>query len=125
MAPAEYSQVIARFYGIAAKVVDDHDGLLDKFVGDEAVGDTVNVAARLRSMAGAGELVVSAATAEAAAIDTSELERRTLELRGRERTLDVWVMGVACLAGLHRRSSPGGGGRCYPESTGSAIRPAQ
>ena len=33
----EYSQLISRFYGTAANVVDDHEGLVDKFVGDEVV----------------------------------------------------------------------------------------
>ena len=37
MRPEEYSRLIARFYGAAANAVDDHDGLVDKFVGDEAV----------------------------------------------------------------------------------------
>src|SRR3954471_19251887 len=37
MRPEEYSRLIARFYGAAAKVIDAHDGLVDKFVGDEAV----------------------------------------------------------------------------------------
>jgi adenylate cyclase len=154
MRPGDFSQLIARFYGTAANVVDDHDGLVDKFVGDAAValfipgfagpehaaaavaagrrllvktgndgddpwvpvgvgvhtgvsfvgtigegdavdftalGDTVNAAARIASMAGAGELLVSEMTAEAAGLDTSGLERRTLELRGREQPLDVWV----------------------------------
>src|SRR5439155_9447782 len=125
------------FYGAAANVIDEHDGLVDKFVGDEAValfipgfagpehaaraidagrallertadwvpigvgvhtgisfvgtvgegdavdftalGDTVNAGARISSMAGAGELLVSDMTAEAAGLDTAGLERRTLE----------------------------------------------
>jgi adenylate cyclase len=33
----EFSQLISRFYGTAAKVVDDWEGLVDKFVGDEVV----------------------------------------------------------------------------------------
>jgi adenylate cyclase len=33
----EFSGLISRFYGTAASVVDDHDGLVDKFVGDEVV----------------------------------------------------------------------------------------
>jgi adenylate cyclase len=37
MSPGDFSQLIARFYGVAANVVDDHDGLVDKFVGDAAV----------------------------------------------------------------------------------------
>jgi adenylate cyclase len=154
MSPEEFSRLIARFYGTAAGVVDGHDGLIDKFVGDAAValfipgfagddhaaaavaagrqlveettndggepgvpvgvgvhtgvsfvgtvgegdavdftalGDTVNAAARIASLAGAGELLVSDVTARAADLDPSGLERRTLELRGREQPLDVWV----------------------------------
>ena len=56
-----------------------------------AVGDTVNTAARLTSMAKTGEIVISDASASAARLDTSELERRTLELRGREQTVVAWV----------------------------------
>jgi adenylate cyclase len=33
----EFSQLMARFYGTAAKVVDKWDGIVDKFVGDEVV----------------------------------------------------------------------------------------
>jgi class 3 adenylate cyclase len=33
----EFGQLLARFYGTAARVVDRWDGLVDKFVGDEAV----------------------------------------------------------------------------------------
>ena len=56
-----------------------------------AVGDPVNATSRLASTAAAGEILVSAAAAEAAALDTTGLERRTLELRGRDETLDAWV----------------------------------
>jgi adenylate cyclase len=33
----EFSQLISRFYGTAARVVDKWDGIVDKFVGDEVV----------------------------------------------------------------------------------------
>jgi adenylate cyclase len=33
----EFSQLVSRFYGNAAMVVDRWDGLVDKFVGDEVV----------------------------------------------------------------------------------------
>jgi adenylate cyclase len=56
-----------------------------------ALGDTVNAASRLTSLAGAGELLVSADAASAAGLDTGGLERRTLELRGRDQTIDAWV----------------------------------
>jgi adenylate cyclase len=36
-APQEFSQLISRFYGTAARVVDAWDGIVDKFVGDEVV----------------------------------------------------------------------------------------
>ena len=35
--PGEFGQLLARFYGQAARVVDRWDGLVDKFVGDEAI----------------------------------------------------------------------------------------
>jgi adenylate cyclase len=142
----EFGQLLARFYGTAARVVDRWDGIVDKFVGDEAValfipgfsgkshakcaveaardlmretgndagdpwipigaavhtgtsyvgtvgegdaldftavGDTINTVARLTAVAGIGEILISAAAATAAGLDTSRLERRTLELRGR------------------------------------------
>jgi adenylate cyclase len=150
----EFGQLLARFYGVAARVVDDHDGVVDKFVGDEAValfipgfagkdhaaravaaarellratghedgepwipvgigihtgvsfvgyvgegdavdftalGDTVNIAARLRSEAGVGQLFLSDAVARAAGLDTSGLEHRELELRGRTERIEAWL----------------------------------
>ena len=156
-APGEFGQLLARFYGLAARAVDSRDGIVDKFVGDEAValfipgfagedhasravaaahdlldatghgdgepwlpvgvgihtgvsyvgfvgegdaldftavGDTVNTAAGLCKAAGQGEVLVSEAAATAAELDTSGLEHRVLELRGRERTVGAWVRPV-------------------------------
>ena len=56
-----------------------------------ALGDTVNATARLSALAGAGEILISADAATAAGLDTTALERRTLELRGRAQGLDAWV----------------------------------
>lgn len=152
--PTEFGQLLARFYGAAARVVDRRDGIVDKFVGDEAValfipgfagedhaaravaaarellhetghhdgepwipigigvhtgvahvgwvgegdaldftalGDTVNIAARLRAAAGPGEILISEATAKAAELDTAGLEHRVLELRGREQSIGTWT----------------------------------
>jgi adenylate cyclase len=154
MEPQEFSRLMARFYGAAATVIDEWDGIVDKFVGDGAValfipgfagsdhaanaiaaarellqqtgndgpepwitigagvhtgrsfvgavgegdardftalGDTVNTAARLTGLAGPGEILVSAAAATAGGLETTGLERRTLELRGREQRVDAWV----------------------------------
>jgi adenylate cyclase len=154
MSAQEFSNLIARFYGTAASVVDDWNGLVDKFVGDEvvalfipgfagedhaaravgaardllratgndgddpwvpvgagvhtgipyvgrvgegdacdftAVGDAVNTTARLASAAAAGEILVTAPAAGASGLDTKGLEMRTLSLRGREETTEVWV----------------------------------
>ncbi len=33
----DFSQLLARFYGVAAAAIDEHDGIVDKFVGDAAV----------------------------------------------------------------------------------------
>lgn len=59
-----------------------------------ALGDTVNTAARLTDLAGAGEILISIEVASAAGLETTGLERRTLELRGREHSVDAWVAGA-------------------------------
>ena len=59
------------------------------------VGDTVNTAARLGSMAAAGELLVSAAALEHAGMEATGLEARRLALKGREEPVDVFVFGPA------------------------------
>ena len=55
-----------------------------------ALGDAVNVASRLGTEAGAGEILFSAAAAAAANVPAVGRERRTLELRGRAEPLEVW-----------------------------------
>ena len=55
-----------------------------------ALGDAVNVASRLGSEAAAGEILISAQAAGAAGLDTSKLEARRLELRGRTEPLETW-----------------------------------
>jgi adenylate cyclase len=60
-----------------------------------ALGDAVNSASRLGSEAGAGELLLSAATATAAGLDTADLEARRLSLRGRAEQMDTWAERIA------------------------------
>ncbi|MEJ2487312.1 MAG: adenylate/guanylate cyclase domain-containing protein [Anaerolineales bacterium] len=60
-----------------------------------ALGDAVNIAARLASQAGTGEIVISEATAEEADIDTTNLEKRTLDLKGKSESMDVWIIRVS------------------------------
>jgi adenylate cyclase len=57
-----------------------------------ALGDTVNAAARLTGLAGAGEILVSADAAAAGSLESMGLERRALELRGRQQKVDAWVV---------------------------------
>jgi adenylate cyclase len=57
-----------------------------------ALGDSMNTTARLASLAGPGELLVSLAAAEHASLDATGLARRTVEVRGREATLDVYTL---------------------------------
>lgn len=59
-----------------------------------AVGDTINTAARLMDSASTGEIVISATAAEAASLDTSCLEARSLTLRGREEIVEAWIQGA-------------------------------
>jgi class 3 adenylate cyclase len=59
-----------------------------------ALGDTVNTASRLTDLAGAGEILVSVEAATAGRLDITGLERRTLELRGRDQSVEAWVASV-------------------------------
>jgi adenylate cyclase len=58
------------------------------------LGDAVNITARLSSEAAAGELLVSDAASTAASYDTSGLEPRQLQLKGRNEPVRVWVHHV-------------------------------
>ena len=57
-----------------------------------ALGDAVNITARLASAAAAGEVIVSVVTAEAAGMTTDQLERRTVAIRGRIEPIEVVVI---------------------------------
>jgi len=57
-----------------------------------ALGDNVNIAARLASKAGAGEVLISEAVCNAANIDMKELEKRELELKGKSDWVSVRVL---------------------------------
>ncbi len=158
LTPTAFHDFLTLFYRFASASILDHDGLVDKLVGDEiiglffggvtgpkhaeaavaaatdmvrragrqdatpngpipigaavhtgiayvgptgpagavddftALGDAVNTTARLASAAAAGELLVSVDAAVAAGMDASDAERRTLDLRGREATIDVFVL---------------------------------
>lgn len=59
-----------------------------------ALGDAVNVAARLASAAGAGEVLVSEHAATQSGFDLGEVETRRLELKGKSDPIDVRVARV-------------------------------
>ena len=155
MRPAAFRQLMDGFFEVAARVLVDHDGIVDKFVGDEvvglfipaltgdaharraitaaqallaatrgrgrepglpigagvhtgiafvgtvgegdhvdftAMGDTVNVAARLASAAGADEILVTTDAAQAAKWPDQGLERRVLALKGKSQPTNVIVV---------------------------------
>jgi len=58
-----------------------------------AMGDSVNVTARLASEAAAGELLVTAAAAASAHLAVDGLEHRSLALKGKSESTDVVVLG--------------------------------
>jgi len=158
MNPAEFSQLMNRFYETTIHIVVQADAFIDKLVGDEvtalfipgyagkehsrkaveagqtllratgheephdpwvpigvgihtgiawvgsivgasgvgsdftALGDNVNIAARLASKAGMGEVLISDATSTAAQINTEGLDKRVLELKGKSETVTVFVL---------------------------------
>jgi len=64
----------------------------EEIVDFTALGDAVNAAARLASMASAGEILVSSDAATAAGLDDADLDTRKLELRGRSDEVDALVL---------------------------------
>ncbi len=60
-----------------------------------ALGDAVNITARLASQAGPGEILISDAAYAAAHLPLGELEHRRLELKGRTEPVSVHVLPVA------------------------------
>ncbi len=160
--PTAFRALMDRFFKLATTVVFDHDGIVDKFVGDEvigiftpglthdrhaeqaiaagqallaatgnggadpwvpigagvntgvafigtvgegdqveltALGDPVNVAARLATAAGRGELLVSAAAASSAHQEANDLERRSLDLKGKSESVEVLVLHASVYDG--------------------------
>ena len=57
-----------------------------------ALGDIVNVTARLASAAGPGEILVNERAAEKADLETGSLEQRRLELKGKTLPTLVYVV---------------------------------
>ncbi|HET7472797.1 MAG TPA: adenylate/guanylate cyclase domain-containing protein [Candidatus Limnocylindrales bacterium] len=64
-----------------------------------AVGDTVNVAARLAAAAAAGEVIVSADAAKAANLDAG-LDRRMLDLKGKGAPFEVVSVRIGATVGV-------------------------
>jgi len=70
--------------------VGEKGGALDIVV----LGDNVNVAARLASVAGPGEIVLSEATRSAAGLEPGDMERRSLDLKGKAEAVEAWVRSL-------------------------------
>jgi adenylate cyclase len=57
-----------------------------------ALGDAVNISARLASQAGPGEILVSEESLSRAGLQSSGYEGRSLELKGKSEPFSVWVV---------------------------------
>jgi adenylate cyclase len=57
-----------------------------------ALGDSVNTTARLASSAGAGEILVTPAAAEAAGLRSNGIELRSLSLKGKSNTVQAYAL---------------------------------
>jgi class 3 adenylate cyclase len=58
------------------------------------LGDAANIAARLSTNAGVGEILISDPAFSAAAIQLGELEKRKLTLKGKLEPIQVWVLPI-------------------------------
>ena len=157
MTASEFSRLINRFYTVATHVLIQTDAMVDRLLGDEAIGlyipgfagsehprkaieaaqellrltghrdphgpwlpvgigvhtgpafvgvvgdekstadftalgDNVNITARLASSAAAGEILVSDASCSAAGVNFDNLEHRKLELKGKSEPIGVHVL---------------------------------
>jgi adenylate cyclase len=157
MSAREFSRLMDRFYTVASHVLIQTDALVDRLLGDEAIGlylpgfsgpghsrraieaaqellrltghhhnsspwlpvgvgvhtglafvgivgteastmdftalgDNVNITARLASKARSGEILISEAAYSAANLNLGKLERRQLELKGKSEPVDVYVL---------------------------------
>lgn len=160
MSAREFGQLINRFYRVATHVLIQNDAMVDRLMGDEAIGlfipgfsgpeharraieaaqellkltghrnaqgpwlpvgigihtglayvgvvgdedstsdftalgDNVNITARLASHAGPGEILISDAACTAANLETGKLEHRQLELKGKSELTGVHVMIIS------------------------------
>jgi adenylate cyclase len=59
-----------------------------------ALGDNVNITARLASEAGSGEILISEATYAAAQLEPGGLEYREMELKGKSEPIGVRIYRV-------------------------------
>jgi adenylate cyclase len=160
MSAREFSQLINRFYTVATHVLIQTDALVDRLMGDQAIGlyipgfagpehprkavetaqdllrltghrdskgpwlpvgigvhtgpafvgvvggedspadftalgDNVNITARLASEAGTGEILISDVAYSAANLNFKDLERRQMELKGKSEPIGVRLLRVA------------------------------
>jgi adenylate cyclase len=69
-------------------------GEMEGLMNIAAIGDEVNLAARLGSQAGAGEIIVSEQALEKAGLPGGQLEARSLELKGISQPVPVRVIRI-------------------------------
>ena len=60
-----------------------------------ALGDGVNIASRLASMAKPGEIIISDASYSSSGMDLGDIEKQQLELKGKSEPVDAWVITVS------------------------------
>jgi len=68
-----------------------------------ALGDDVNLTARLASLASAGEILITEAARAASGLPTDGLEPRRLDLKGRRAPVDVWLLRIGANATASER----------------------
>ncbi len=100
----EFSRLISRFYGTAARVIDEWDGIVDKFVGDEVVA-----------------LFVPGFAGEEYASRAVEAARQLMRETGND-SAEPWIpIGAAVHSGVAYVGRVGEGDACDFTAVGDAV----
>jgi len=124
-------ELAAKYHGLAVGIAINTGPAVVGNIGSEvrmdytAIGDAVNVAARIEDLAGPGQILVTEAVAQQVASTVALRPVTTVTLRGREQATAVYaVLSPAAAAAAEPAPAPLVGGRYQERDTGDWAKRA-